>query len=362
MQANLASASLAHGCLIAGMSNAFSELIERAGSEQPLTRDEIHTLLVDGEGQDFALIEAASILRRNEFRNMIAVHTENEELADALGTRSIAVDSYDVLDISRDIDSEELAETIERIAASPAIGVTVLLPKNAVPMMLMRVLSILRLAAPSKVIHLPEGYDQSLRSLTSLAMHVVSAITITDDIEQWPMVNEILKSLRHGGIVISGTGGRDALAGYLRYLSDLGVDLMGHREARGSACGSVDGGGCGCGSGGCGSHEEPAPSAGGCGCGSGGCGSSAEAPAEAHGHSHGDGGCCGGHDEPKEEKGGCYGGHDEPKEEKGGCCGGHDEPKEEKGGCCGGHDEPEPVVEEAPAGGCGCGAGGCGSK
>ena len=362
MQANLASASLAHGCLIAGMSNAFSELIERAGSEQPLTRDEIHTLLVDGEGQDFALIEAASILRRNEFRNMIAVHTENEELADALDTRSIAVDSYDVLDISRDIDSEELAETIERIAASPAIGVTVLLPKNAVPMMLMRVLSILRLAAPSKVIHLPEGYDQSLRSLTSLAMHVVSAITITDDIEQWPMVNEILKSLRHGGIVISGTGGRDALAGYLRYLSDLGVDLMGHREARGSACGSVDGGGCGCGSGGCGSHEEPAPSAGGCGCGSGGCGSSAEAPAEAHGHSHGDGGCCGGHDEPKEEKGGCCGGHDEPKEEKGGCCGGHDEPKEEKGGCCGGHDEPEPVVEEAPAGGCGCGAGGCGSK
>ena len=361
MQANLASAPLARGCLIAGMSNAFSELIERAGSEQPLTRDEIHTLLVDGEGQDFALIEAASILRRNEFRNMIAVHTENEELADALGTRSIAVDSYDVLDISRDIDSEELAETIERIAASPAIGVTVLLPKNAVPMMLMRVLSILRLAAPSKVIHLPEGYDQSLRSLTSLAMHVVSAITITDDIEQWPMVNEILKSLRHGGIVISGTGGRDALAGYLRYLSDLGVDLMGHREARGSACGSV-GGGCGCGSGGCGGHEEPAPSSGGCGCGSGGCGSSAEASAEVHGHSHGGGGCCGGHDEPKEEKGGCCGGHDEPKEEKGGCCGGHDEPKEEKGGCCGGHDEPEPVVEEAPAGGCGCGAGGCGSK
>lgn len=341
MQANLASAPPARGCLIAGMSNAFSELIERAGSEQPLTRDEIHTLLVDGEGQDFALIEAASILRRNEFRNMIAVHTENEELADALGTRSIAVDSYDVLDISRDIDSEELAETIERIAASPAIGVTVLLPKNAVPMMLMRVLSILRLAAPSKVIHLPEGYDQSLRSLTSLAMHVVSAITITDDIEQWPMVNEILKSLRHGGIVISGTGGRDALAGYLRYLSDLGVDLMGHREARGSV-----GGGCGCGSGGCGGHEES--SSGGCGCGDGGCGSSAEAPAEAHGHSHGGGGCCGGHDEPKEEKGGC--------------CGGHDEPKEEKGGCCGGHDEPEPVVEEAPAGGCGCGAGGCGSK
>mgnify|MGYP000934073960 CR=1 FL=1 len=327
MQANLASAPPARGCLIAGMSNAFSELIERAGSEQPLTRDEIHTLLVDGEGQDFALIEAASILRRNEFRNMIAVHTENEELADALGTRSIAVDSYDVLDISRDIDSEELAETIERIAASPAIGVTVLLPKNAVPMMLMRVLSILRLAAPSKVIHLPEGYDQSLRSLTSLAMHVVSAITITDDIEQWPMVNEILKSLRHGGIVISGTGGRDALAGYLRYLSDLGVDLMGHREARGSV-----GGGCGCGSGGCGGHEES--SSGGCGCGDGGCGSSAEAPAEAHGHSHGGGGCCGGHDEPKEEK----------------------------GGCCGGHDEPEPVVEEAPAGGCGCGAGGCGSK
>ena len=214
------------------MSNAFSELIERATAGEGLNREEIHTLLVDGEGQDFALIEAASVVRRNEFRNMIAI------LADALGTRSIAVDSYEVLDISRDIDSEELAATIERIAESSAIGVTVLLPENAVPMMLMRVLSILRLAAPGKVIHLPEGYEQSLRSLTSLAMHVVSAITITDDIEQWPMVNEVLKALRHGGIVISGTGGRDALAGYLRYLSDLGVDLMGHRDARGSACGS----------------------------------------------------------------------------------------------------------------------------
>jgi len=231
------------------MSNAFSELIERATAGEGLNREEIHTLLVDGDGQDFALIEAASVVRRNEFRNMIAIHTEDEALADALGTRSIAVDSYEVLDISRDIDSEELAASIERIAESSAIGVTVLLPENAVPMMLMRVLSILRLAAPAKVIHLPEGYEQSLRSLTSLAMHVVSAITITDDIEQWPMVNEVLKALRHGGIVISGTAGRDALAGYLRYLSDLGVDLMGHRDARGAACGSVDGGGCGWGAG-----------------------------------------------------------------------------------------------------------------
>ena len=164
------------------MSNAFSELIERATAGEGLNREEIHTLLVDGDGQDFTLIEAASVVRRNEFRNMIAIHTEDEALADALGTRSIAVDSYEVLDISRDIDSEELAATIERIAESSAIGVTVLLPENAVPMMLMRVLSILRLAAPAKVIHLPEGYEQSLRSLTSLAMHVVSAITITDDI------------------------------------------------------------------------------------------------------------------------------------------------------------------------------------
>ena len=115
------------------MSNAFSELIERATVGEGLNREEIHTLLVDGEGQDFALIEAASVVRRNEFRNMIAIHTEDEALADALGTRSIAVDSYEVLDISRDIDSEELAASIERIAESSAIGVTVLLPENAVP-------------------------------------------------------------------------------------------------------------------------------------------------------------------------------------------------------------------------------------
>ena len=65
------------------MSNAFSELIERATAGEGLNREEIHTLLVDGEGQDFALIEAASVVRRNEFRNMIAIHTKDEALADA---------------------------------------------------------------------------------------------------------------------------------------------------------------------------------------------------------------------------------------------------------------------------------------
>ena len=118
--------------------------------------------------------------------------------------------------------------------------------------------------------------------------------------ERWPIINETLKALKHGGIVIAGAGGQDALAGYLRYLSELGVDLMGYREARGSACGSVDGGGC------CGGHDHAESSAessaGGCGCGSEGCGSSAQAsefveepqPAAAsasHGCGCGSGGC-----------------------------------------------------------------------
>ena len=47
------------------MSNAFSELIERATAGEGLNREEIHTLLVDGEGQDFALIEAASVVLFN---------------------------------------------------------------------------------------------------------------------------------------------------------------------------------------------------------------------------------------------------------------------------------------------------------
>ncbi len=98
---------------------------------------------------------------------MVAIHTEDEALADALGTRSIAVDSYEVLDISRDIDSNS-RQALNVFAESSAIGVTVLLPENAVPMMLMRVLSILRLAAPAKVVHLPEGTRTVLRSLTSL--------------------------------------------------------------------------------------------------------------------------------------------------------------------------------------------------
>ena len=199
------------------------------------------------------------------------------------------------------------------LGAGKSTGITVKLPQQAIPMTLMRILSVLRLAAPDKVIHLPEGYEESLRSLASLAMHIVSAITITDDIERWPLVNETLKALRHGGIVIAGSGSRDALAGYLAYLSELGVDLMGHREARGSACGSVDGGGC------CGGHEsEHAASSGGCGCGSGGCGSDSVST-EQHAHS--------------------------------------------EGGCCGGHESAQPVETPKPAasGGCGCGSGGCGS-
>lgn len=295
------------------MSNAYSELVARISGGEALTRDEAQSLLSTEDGQDFALIEAASALRRQEFRNVIAIHTEDEELAEALGTRSISIDSYEILDISQDIDSHELADRMVALGAGKSTGITVKLPQQAVPMTLMRILSVLRLAAPDKVIHLPEGYEESLRSLASLAMHIVSAITITDDIERWPLVNETLKALRHGGIVIAGSGSRDALAGYLAYLSELGVDLMGHREARGSACGSVDGHGC------CGGHEsEPAASSGGCGCGSGGCGSDSVST-EQHAHS--------------------------------------------EGGCCGGHNSAQPVETPKPAasGGCGCGSGGCGS-
>lgn len=269
-------------------------------SGQTLSRDEIHELIVTSDGQDFALIEAASAIRRHEFRNMIAVHTDDEELAAALGTRSIAIDGYETLDLSADIDSEVLADKLAELGAGSTTGITVKLPANAVPMTLMRVLAITRMAAPDKVLHLPDGYEEALRSLSSLAMHIVSAITISDDIERWPIINETLKALKHGGIVIAGAGGQDALAGYLRYLSELGVDLMGYREARGSACGSVDGGGC------CGGHDHAESSAessaGGCGCGSEGCGSSAQAsesveepqPAAAsasHGCGCGSGGC-----------------------------------------------------------------------
>ena len=289
-----------NGCLIFGMSTTYSELAERIMSGQTLSRDEIHELIVTSDGQDFALIEAASAIRRHEFRNMIAVHTDDEELAAALGTRSIAIDGYETLDLSTDIDSEVLADKLAELGEGNTTGITVKLPANAVPMTLMRVLAITRMAAPDKVLHLPDGYEEALRSLSSLAMHIVSAITISDDIERWPIINETLKALKHGGIVIAGAGGQDALAGYLRYLSELGVDLMGYREARGSACGSVDGGGC------CGGHDHAESStessAGGCGCGSEGCGSSAQAsesvaeppPAAvsaSHGCGCGSGGC-----------------------------------------------------------------------
>lgn len=296
------------------MSNTYLERAERINGGQKLTREEIHTLLVASDGQDFALIEAASMLRRKEFRNMIAIHTSDEDLATALGTRSIAVDSYETLDVSANIDSELLAERIAELSSTTATGITVSLPHNAVPMTLLRVLAITRMAAPEKVLHLHDGYEQALRSLTSLAMHIVSAITISDDIEQWPVINETLKALRHGGIVIAGSAGQDALAGYLRYLADLGVDVAGYREARGSSCGSVDGGGC------CGGHDDPTTTpavSGGCGCGSSGCGSSS--PAEAAE----------------------TGGEEQPAESA--------------------HAGAFAQKQPAAAGGCGCGSGGCGA-
>ena len=139
-----------NGCLIFGMSTTYSELAERIMSGQTLSRDEIHELIVTSDGQDFALIEAASAIRRHEFRNMIAVHTDDEELAAALGTRSIAIDGYETLDLSADIDSEVLADKLAELGAGNTTGITVKLPANAVPMTLMRVLAITRMAAPIK--------------------------------------------------------------------------------------------------------------------------------------------------------------------------------------------------------------------
>ena len=104
-----------------------------------------------------------------------------------------------------------LADKLAELGAGNTTGITVKLPANAVPMTLMRVLAITRMAAPDKVLHLPDGYEEVLRSLSSLAMHIVSAITISDDIERWPIINETLKALKHGGIVIAGAGGQDAL-------------------------------------------------------------------------------------------------------------------------------------------------------
>ena len=117
------------------MSNAYSELVARISGGEGLTRDEAQSLLSTEDGQDFALIEAASALRRQEFRNVIAIHTEDEELAEALGTRSISIDSYEILDISQDIDSHELADRMVALGAGKSTGITVKLPQQAVPML-----------------------------------------------------------------------------------------------------------------------------------------------------------------------------------------------------------------------------------
>ena len=298
------------------MSNTYSELVDSINAGNNLGVEQVHDLLLAEDGQDFALIEAASILRRNEFRNMIAIEAP-KELADAMSTRAISTANYDQLDISHDIDSQELAEQLVALRESKAVGFSVKLPENAIPMSLLRILAIARLAAPQKVIHLPEGFEDALRSLTSLSLHVVSAITISDDLDRWETVNDLLKSMRHGGIVIAGSGSANPLAGYLNYLASQGVDLMGIGGARGSSCGSADGGGC------CGGHDEaPAASSGGCGCGGGGCGGHAEPEPE-----------------PVVEGCGCG---------SGGCGSYNAEPEPEP--------EPEPLVE-----GCGCGSGGCGS-
>ena len=53
---------------------------------------------------------------------MIAVHTDDEELAAALGTRSIAIGGYETLDLSADIDSEVLADKLAELgAAAPQV-------------------------------------------------------------------------------------------------------------------------------------------------------------------------------------------------------------------------------------------------
>lgn len=267
----------------------FAELSKKARAGERLDQTDINDIVTAGPGATFALVELAAEFRRAHFRNSLEIvnliqdGAEPTSLTDA-GTE-IAVGSGET--------PEQLAEQIASVAASDTQRVTFnfLVPTDEVeapgaaaltPMYCLRLLAAARLAAPEKSLRVATGRDVHLRSLQALALHVIDSMFISDfRVSEPRLVFEDLKLIRAGGLAVNGAENRDLAEEYVTYLSANGVeDAAGYAtviladEEPGESGGC--GGGCACGSGGCGSSDpapEELPQTSGCGCGGGGCGS-----------------------------------------------------------------------------------------
>lgn len=249
----------------------FAELTQKLRAGGTATEQDLQDIISAGPGATFALVEFAAELRRMYFRNTVEV----VNLIDAAGNEPAELPSEKhTINVGGAEEFEDLASSIFTLAQSDdaqRVTVNFLVPTAEVeapnaaaltPMHCLRLLAAARIAAPAKSLRVGTGRDLHLRSLQSLALHVVDSLYLSDfRVSEPRSVFEDLKLLQSAGLDVLGARGRNLPAEYVEYLKAQGVDdaqteadaVMVEDENLPMASGGC-GGNCACGSGGCGSH------------------------------------------------------------------------------------------------------------
>ena len=114
------------------------------------------------------------------------------------------------------------------------------------PMMCLRILATVRMIAPDKELRMAAGREIHLRSLQSLALHVVNSLFLGDYLtSEGQSALDDLKMIRDGGFQVLGAEDRDLVAEHEEFLRAHGVETEGPVAAV-APCGASGGcGGCG---------------------------------------------------------------------------------------------------------------------
>ena len=247
----------------------FAEFTQKMRAGATPTEQDLLDIITAGPGATFALVEFAAEYRRTYFRNTVEV----VNLLDASGSLPETGEPVGaVVNVGDGESAEQLAASLAKAGGNDAAGrviVNFLVPTteqdapgaaDLTPMQCLRVLAAARLAAPAKSLRVGEGRRVHLRSLQSLAMHVIDSIYLSDyrDSEA-AAVFEDLKLIQGAGLQVIGAEQRDLAADYVSYLRGEGVEdaqayadtILGDDEPD-AASGGGCGGNCACGSGGCG--------------------------------------------------------------------------------------------------------------
>lgn len=242
----------------------FAELTQKMRAGERASQQDLLDMITAGPGATFALVEFAAEFRRTYFRNAIELPgliDESGKLPEPRLTGSAEIT------LGQGESAEQLAEAIYRLAqddATPRVVVHFAVPEPGeesaadalTPMHCLRALAAVRLAAPAKSLRVGTGRREHLRTLQSLALHVIDSMyPARPNAEEPQLIFEDLKLIRGASLSMIGAEHRDIAGDYVVYLESLGVaDAQGYADAiltEEEPVAGGCGGNCSCGSGGC---------------------------------------------------------------------------------------------------------------